>query len=439
MPSSGGECRRIQTAIQVLRSGRIHKIRHALRTLLFVLLACTLPFGEVAGVEEVGATNDPEGSDRLQFTEKDLPKDEKDPAGLSEIDDFARRRGFNYATITRRAARGDAKALKQFFALAQDVDGAAAESHAGVPTAVYHLLGDEKFAQFLNAQSLAYRMMVRNSIVSDGFVPSATAYFRRHFPETTKVLFRPEIVDWPSPNERYAIRKTFSNEFDLRGSKVERAELIDQKSGQALCDLTPDDIGTGAVREGEVVWSPDSKRFAYLSSDLTQPAGNLFSTPRPAPQRKQTAVYQASGESFARVDLPLSDVPGRESDAELTDAILGHEYTEPVRWEKPNVLVLERHEYYEKLTPTAIGDVKFESIHTLARRYRITAIIAPDGTAAVSGSCAKTGEQERARGEQVLFESAPTAQRGLSLECSDLTNSTFWSCCRRRYSPIEWP
>ena len=76
-------------------------------------------------------------------------------------------------------------------------------------------------------------------------------------------------------------------------------------------------------------------------------------------------------------------MPGRESDEELKGAILGHDYIEPVRWEKPNVLVLERHEYYEKLGPTEIDGLKFESIHTLSRWYRITATIAPDGKAAV--------------------------------------------------------
>ncbi|MBA2242166.1 MAG: hypothetical protein H0W04_04670 [Chthoniobacterales bacterium] len=208
-----------------------------MRTLLLGLLACTLPFVEALGAEEVGPTNGHEESERVQFTEKDLPKDEKDPAGPSEIDDFARRFGFNYAKVTRRAARGDAKALKQFFAIAKDVDGAAAESHAGVPTAVYHILGDEKFAKFLNAQPLAYRMMVRNSIVSDGRVPSVTAYFRRHFPETTKVLFRREIVAWPSPDERYAIRKIFSDEFDLRiESRARGADRPEERRGPVRSD-----------------------------------------------------------------------------------------------------------------------------------------------------------------------------------------------------------
>ena len=80
---------------------------------------------------------------RLYFTEKDLPTREKDPAGESEIEQFASGRGLKYAAVTRRAARGDGKALKQFFSLAQDADGAAAESIGGVPTVVYHILGDE--------------------------------------------------------------------------------------------------------------------------------------------------------------------------------------------------------------------------------------------------------------------------------------------------------
>jgi len=354
-----------------------------MKTLRFLLLVLTLSVAGLAVAEEANVTNDPDDSERLQFTEEDIPKDEKDPAGPSEIDDFARRRGFNYVKVTRRAARGDTKALKQFFDLTQDVDGAAAESHRGVPTVVYHILGDEKFTKFLHAQRLTYRMMVRNLIVSDDLAIPATVYIPRHFPQTAKVLFRREMVDWPSPNKQYAIRKIFSDEFDLRRSKVERAELIDQTNGQVLCDLTPDDIGTGVDREGEVLWSPDSKRFAYKSSDLNPHERDLLSTPRRPPRRKQTAVYQVSGESFARVELPLSDVPGRENDAELKGAILGQDYIEPVRWEKPNVLLLGRHEYYEKLGLTETGGMKFESIHTLARWYRITATIAPDGKAAV--------------------------------------------------------
>ncbi len=314
---------------------------------------------------------------RLHFTEKDLPALEKDPAGPSEIDEVAQRYGFHYARDTRRAARGDFKALKKFFEVAEAADGAAAESISGMPTVVYHLVGDEKFAAFLAAQSLPYRMMVRNRALGD------EAYLSRHFPLTARICFQKEMVDWSSPNGLYAIRKVFSDER-LAGSRVARAELIEKKSGRVLYDLTPDDIGTGAQREGEALWSPDSKRVACLSSDLSVDQGNLFSTPRPAPLRKQTAVYQLAGDSFARVELSLGKVPGRENDAELKDAIPGHEYTEPERWQKPNVLLLTRHEYYRKMMPTKVDNITFDSIHDLARWYEITATIAPDGTARVA-------------------------------------------------------
>src|SRR4051812_13430169 len=182
--------------------------------LLAITLASELP------AQEDGLPKEPDA--RLQFTEKDLPTQEKDPAGPSEIEEFARGRGFNYAADTRRAARGDTKALKKFFSIAHDADGAAAESIGDIPTVVYHLLGDEKFARFLVAQPMPYRMMVRNLIVSDGFNP----YLKRHFPQTTSALFHREMVDWVSPNDVYAIRKIFNDEMELRGSKVVRAELI---------------------------------------------------------------------------------------------------------------------------------------------------------------------------------------------------------------------
>ena len=315
---------------------------------------------------------------RLHFTEKNLPSREKDPAGESEIEQFASGRGLNYAAVTRRAARGDGKALKQFFSLAQDADGAAAESIGGVPTVVYHILGDEKFAKFLLAQPLPYRMMVRNRILSDGLMPPANLYLSRHFPLTTRALFQREMVDWVSPNGLYAILKVFTDELELGGSKVERAELIEKKTGRVLLDLTPDDIGTGAQREGEALWAPDSKRVACLSSDLTQQRGNLFSTPRPAPHKKQTAVYQLSGDLLPVSNYPWAKCPGARVtlnwSAQFSATIYRADPLAEAKRARPG-----EHEYYETLKPTAIGDVKFESIHTLSRWYQITATIDPGG------------------------------------------------------------
>ena len=112
-----------------------------------LLLAGTLFLFALLSAPCVMAADDPDAGRR--FTEDDLPSLEKDPAGPSEIDEVAGRHGFRYARDTRRAARGDFKALKKFFEIAQEADGAAAEIIQGVPTVVYHLLGDEKFAKFL--------------------------------------------------------------------------------------------------------------------------------------------------------------------------------------------------------------------------------------------------------------------------------------------------
>lgn len=331
-------------------------------------LLAFLLVGALAGTTLGAAPN--EEQDRRPLTEADLPVPANDGDG-SEIDQVARRHGFRYARDTRRAARGDFKALKKFFEIANEADGAARESIEGVPTVVCYVLGDVKLAKFLESQPIAERMMVRSLVGSEDFI--------RDFPQSAHLLFQRELVAWPSPNDLYAIRKVFSDEFKLGGSKVVRAELIEKKTGRVLCDLTPDDIGTGAQREGEALWSPDSKRVACLSIDLPDQPGHLFSQPRPPLQRKETAVYQLNGDLFTRVDLSLGKAPGEE----LKGAVAGHIYTEPVRWQKPNVLLLQRHEYYGVLRPMKVGDQTFDTIGDLGRLYQITATIAPDGKGTV--------------------------------------------------------
>ena len=360
----------------------------SVQVICIILLAFLLGAAHFAAAECGGASNDRDGDGsvradtnedapaRLQFSEKDLPSRAKDPSGESEIDAVARRRGFNYAAVAHAAARGEPKALQRFFGLAEHVDGAAAESYSGTPTAVFHILGDEKFAKFLHTQPVSFWTMVRSTIASD------VAYLRRHFPETTKALFRREMVGWPSPDGRYAIRKVFSDEFDLAGSKVARSELIEKQSGQVLCDMTADDIGTGRDREGEVLWASDSKRVACLSSDLTRAAEDTFLNPGP-PQRKHTTVYQIAGEAFARVEISR-EVPGRENDAEIRGAVFGHEYTSPIRWAKPSVLILERHEYFRRLVPSVHEGIKFEEVRDYGRLYEITVAISPDGQSAAT-------------------------------------------------------
>ena len=161
----------------------------------------------MAQAQRTEVSNDPDG--RLHFTEKDLPTHEKDPAGPSEIEQFARGRGFNYAADTRRAVRGDTQGAETIFldrARCRWRGGGECRgrSHCSLsPSSVV-----EKFAKFLVAQPLPFRMMVRNLIVGDGVTAHAIEYLSRHFPQTTRALFQREMIAWFSPNDLYAIRKS---------------------------------------------------------------------------------------------------------------------------------------------------------------------------------------------------------------------------------------
>ena len=299
-----------------------------------------------------------------------------------EIASQAKGHGVDYNKTLVRASEGNLEALAQFFSLAQFMDGAAAEGYFPEAWELFHVVGDKTLAKFVRGLPLADQVGVRGTLIGgmseEEFANGADVdYLQRYFPETTKILFRGEIVDWTSPDGRYSIRKTFTNPLDLTDSKVSHAELIEKATNQTVCDLTDADIGVGGGREGSVLWSPDSKRFAYVASDLSH-GGNLFRTPPPPPQRTQTTVYQSSGNSFAKVNLPLDQPPGKESDPEIKGAVMGHEFVSPTRWANDNTLTLERHDYYEKLAPSS------GSIHAFARLYEITVSFKDDGTANTS-------------------------------------------------------
>jgi hypothetical protein len=294
----------------------------------------------------------------------------------------AKEHGVDYYKTLVRASEGNPQALARILSLAQFMDGAAAEGYYPEMWELFHVVGDKTLAKFVGGLPLADQVGVRGTLTGgmseEEFANGADVdYLQRYFQETTKLLFRGEIVDWTSPDGRYSIRKTFTSPLELSGSKVSHAELIEKATGQIVCDLTSADIGVGGGREGSVLWSPDSKRFAYVASDLSH-AGNLFRTSPPPPQRTQTTVYQSSGNSFAKVNLPLDQPSGKESDPEIRGAVIGHDFITPTRWKNPNILILEKHDYYEKLTPSS-GE-----IHTFGHFYEITVSFKDDGTANTS-------------------------------------------------------
>jgi len=299
---------------------------------------------------------------------------------VTEVAGTAKGHGVDYYKTLLRASEGNPQALARIFSLAEYMDGAAAEAYDPDMWELFHMVDDKTFAGFLRRLPLDKQIRIRRTLTgeaSDEQGVKGPDYFQRNFPETTKIFFRGEIVDWVSPDQKYAIRKTFSNPLELTDSKVSHAEVIEKASGKAICDLTADDIGAGSDREGSVLWSPDSKRFAYVSSDTVH-AGSPFGNPPRPPQKTQTTVYQLSGASFVKADLPLNRPPGKETDPQITGAVMEHDAVTPTRWEKANTLILERHDYYEKLIMSSAGN------HIFARDYEITVSFKEDGTASTS-------------------------------------------------------
>lgn len=294
----------------------------------------------------------------------------------------AKGHGVDYYKTLVRASEGNVEALARIFSLAEFMDGAAAEGYYPDMWELFHVLGDKTLEKFVRGLPVAGQVEVRGTLMAgmsgEEFADGADMnYFQRYFPETTKFLFRGEIVDWTSPDGRYGIRKTFTDPFDLSESRVSQAQLIDKASSRMVCDLTSADIGVGGSREGSVLWSPDSKRFAYVASDLSH-AGGLFGTSASPPQRTQTTLYQNSGKSFTKVNLSFDQPPGKENDPEMKGAVMGHEFVTPVRWADANTLILERHDYYERLMPPA------GSVHGFDRLYEITVSFKDDGAANTS-------------------------------------------------------
>lgn len=287
---------------------------------------------------------------RLYFTLDEIP--EKDDPN-SEIEHHAKSKGFDYCATARAAAQGEAAAMLRYFAIT-DTDGAAGEGHAYYSGIVIHLLGDEKLAAFLESRPIDYRIGVRNHF-SGGFVTwgedEGMTYGERHFPRSYALLCRQEITDWPSPDGRFAIRKTFSSARVTRDSKVVKAELVEKASGAVVADLTGDDLAVGSEREGAVLWSPDSQRFAYYSGGLAT-AG-------------RTVVWQREATTFVRKELPKLALPGRAGDTELVGAALQWEHIEPLRWTTAETLELQRHDYFEKLRED-------RSIDSIGRTYTVT-------------------------------------------------------------------
>jgi len=293
----------------------------------------------------------------LSFTKDDLPGK---PEEGDEIDQQARHHGIDYYEVTQGAVRGDVEARKKFFQVSDFADGAGGEEHAGVLGVALHLIGDDALAAFLRSQPVSFQVGVRNSIEDEVTWPfHSTGYLQHHFPKTSKLFFRRQITDWPSPDGKYAFHKVFSDQYTDEDSTVTRSELIDKASGKRVLDLTKEDHGAGRFREGDVEWAPDSKGFLFT----------IIGT-HGEPDIK---LYFWSGKSFSKIDLPRDLELPAEQDAEIADAAYLASSWPTVHWTKPNILVSEITSTYTKTGAPP------DAIKYFERKYETTITIAPDG------------------------------------------------------------
>ena len=141
-----------------------------------------------------------------------------------------------------------------------------------------------------------------------------------------------------SPDGKYAMRIAYDADLNakmivangqpdpnrINSETMYRIELVETASGKALLDLMKgeDNLGSGGAHfEGlKLVWSPDSKWFAYYWT---------------YPRVGHTTVYQWSGGKFRRMNKP-------EQLSALTTGEVRNEYIEPLRWLKGGVLELKQ-------------------------------------------------------------------------------------------------
>jgi len=284
---------------------------------------------------------------RLRAKESEIPNGEEG----DELSIYGRAHGIDYFALAKGAAKGEPESMKRYFAIT-DTDGGAAETHTDILKTVIHVLGDDALAAHLASQPLEYQLKARLQIVNDWVLSpfEPFGYLERTFPKTAALLCPAEVTAWESPDGKYVVHKAFSDALPRENCTVAKSEVLEKATNNLVADFSEDDMGTGQDREGRVLWSPDSKRFAHFTRDQLQ---------------GQTVVYAFADNTFEPVSQPEVDLPGRADDAELKEAALIHETVEPLAWIRPDVLQVRQHEYFERTRDD-------KSIQSIGRSYTIT-------------------------------------------------------------------
>ena len=120
---------------------------------------------------------------------RDKPVTQSDEAAWE-----AKQHGVNYYGTLVRASEGDLKAIARFDSLGKFMDGAASVVYAEEWWKLFHVAGDEIFANYLKSRPEKIRESYRDtfSIVGgDAWDPISKPkpYLKQNFPKTYEILF----------------------------------------------------------------------------------------------------------------------------------------------------------------------------------------------------------------------------------------------------------
>ena len=129
-----------------------------------------------------------------------------------------------------------------------------------------------------------------------------------------------KTVEYPSPDGRFAFVFTRPPE----GRKT--VDLIEKGTGKVLERIVESDEDFGDRLSADVLWTPDSKRFA-ITYMLNR-------------RGEEISVYFRSGDTFREIklpELPRAEIPVNSGEGKITNV----DSTRATQWEKNGSLVVE--------------------------------------------------------------------------------------------------
>ena len=131
-------------------------------------------------------------------------------------------------------------------------------------------------------------------------------------------------IKLPSPDGKFAFLETIAVE-------LRTVDLIEKESEKVLLRIAESDEDHPDRLRWDVLWAPDSKRFALGYSTIQK-------------RTSEVCVYFRSGDTFRKIELPKmpdTEIPDRLKRGKHLDHIGSMDYEEAIAWKKDGSLVVE--------------------------------------------------------------------------------------------------